>query len=90
MPNREQALRLLRAKLFELELEKQAELKEQIGGTYQAIEWGSQIRSYVFHPYNLVKDHRTSVETGNVQAVMDGNLDPFVEGFLKKEANLTI
>ncbi|MFR0078986.1 MAG: peptide chain release factor-like protein [Veillonella parvula] len=89
MQNREQALRLLRAKLFELELEKQAELKEQIGGTYQAIEWGSQIRSYVFHPYNLVKDHRTSVETGNVQAVMDGNLDPFIEGFLKKEANLS-
>lgn len=90
MQNREQALRLLRAKLFELELEKQAEIKEQIGGTYQAIEWGSQIRSYVFHPYNLVKDHRTNIETGNVQAVMDGNLDQFIEGFLKKEANLTI
>ncbi|MDU2595758.1 MAG: peptide chain release factor 2, partial [Veillonella sp.] len=90
MQNREQALRLLRAKLFELELEKQAELKEQIGGTYQAIEWGSQIRSYVFHPYNLVKDHRTGVETGNVQSVMDGNLDQFMEGFLKKEANLTV
>lgn len=90
MQNREQALRLLRAKLFELELEKQAELKEQIGGTYQAIEWGSQIRSYVFHPYNLVKDHRTGIETGNVQSVMDGNLDQFMEGFLKKEANLTI
>ena len=88
--NREQCLRLLRAKLFELELEKQAELKEQIGGTYQAIEWGSQIRSYVFHPYNLVKDHRTGVETGNVQAVMDGNIDQFMEGFLKKEANLSI
>ncbi len=57
--NREQCLKLLRAKLFELELEKQAELKEQLGGTYQAIEWGSQIRSYVFHPYNMVKDHRT-------------------------------
>ena len=82
--------KLLRAKLFELELEKQAELKEQLGGTYQAIEWGSQIRSYVFHPYNMVKDHRTSVETGNVQAVMDGNLDQFMEGFLKKEANLSI
>lgn len=88
--NREQCLKLLRAKLFELELEKQAELKEQLGGTYQAIEWGSQIRSYVFHPYNMVKDHRTNVETGNVQAVMDGNLDQFMEGFLKKEANLTI
>lgn len=88
--NREQCLKLLRAKLFELELEKKAELKEQLGGTYQAIEWGSQIRSYVFHPYNMVKDHRTSVETGNVQAVMDGNLDQFMEGFLKKEANLSI
>ena len=88
--NREQCLKLLRAKLFELELEKQAELKEQLGGTYQAIEWGSQIRSYVFHPYNMVKDHRTSVETGNVQAVMDGNLDQFMEGFLKKEANLSM
>lgn len=88
--NREQCLKLLRAKLFELELEKQAELKEQLGGTYQAIEWGSQIRSYVFHPYNMVKDHSTSVETGNVQAVMDGNLDQFMEGFLKKEANLSI
>ena len=88
--NREQCLKLLRAKLFELELEKQAELKEQLGGTYQAIEWGSQIRSYVFHPYNMVKDHRTSVENGNVQAVMDGNLDQFMEGFLKKEANLSI
>ena len=88
--NREQCLKLLRAKLFELGLEKQAELKEQLGGTYQAIEWGSQIRSYVFHPYNMVKDHRTSVETGNVQAVMDGSLDQFMEGFLKKEANLSI
>ena len=88
--NREQCLKLLRAKLFELELEKQAELKEQLGGTYQAIEWGSHIRSYVFTPYNMVKDHRTSVETGNVQAVMDGNLDQFMEGFLKKEANLSI
>lgn len=90
LQNREQALRLLRAKLFELEMEKQAALKEELGGTYQAIEWGSQIRSYVFHPYNLVKDHRTNVETGNVQAVMDGNLDQFMEGFLKKEANLTV
>lgn len=88
--NRDQALKLLRAKLFELELEKQAELKEKIGGTYQAIEWGSQIRSYVLHPYNMVKDHRTGVETGNVQAVMDGNIDQFMEGFLKKEANLNV
>lgn len=88
--NREQCLRLLRAKLFELELQKRQELKDKIGGTYQAIEWGSQIRSYVFHPYNLVKDHRTGVETGNIQSVMDGNIDAFIEGFLKKEANLKV
>ncbi len=90
LQNRETCLKLLRAKLFEIELEKQAELKAKIGGNYQAIEWGSQIRSYVFHPYNLVKDHRTSVETGNIQAVMDGNLDMFMEGYLKKEANLIV
>jgi len=85
--NREQAMRFLRAKLFELELEKREQLKENIGGQHSAIEWGSQIRSYVFHPYNLVKDHRTGVETGNVQAVMDGELDPFIEGFLKQQVN---
>ena len=50
--------------------------------TKKKIEWGSQIRSYVFHPYNMVKDHRTSVETGNVQAVMDGDIDQFIEAFL--------
>ncbi len=81
--NREQCMRLLRAKLFELEQQKQAEKKAEIGGEYQAIEWGSQIRSYVFHPYNMVKDHRTSAETGNVQAVMDGEIDMFIEAYLK-------
>lgn len=88
--NRETCLSLLRAKLFELELEKQAELKAEIGGAYKAIEWGSQIRSYVFHPYNMVKDHRTGVETGNVQAVMDGDLERFMEGYLKKEAHMIV
>lgn len=83
--NREQCMKLLRAKLFELELEKREQLKQDIGGTLSAIEWGSQIRSYVFHPYNLVKDHRTGVETANVQAVMDGALDPFIEGYLKMQ-----
>lgn len=81
--NREQCMRLLRAKLFELERQKQADKLTEIGGEYQAIEWGSQIRSYVFHPYNMVKDHRTSHETGNVQAVMDGELDGFIEAYLK-------
>ncbi len=81
--NREQCMKLLRAKLFELERQKQQDKKSEIGGDYQAIEWGSQIRSYVFHPYNLVKDHRTSREVGNVHAVMDGELEPFIEAYLK-------
>ncbi|WP_281386255.1 peptide chain release factor 2 [Megasphaera hominis] len=83
--NREMCMKYLRARLFELEQEKQAQLKAEIGGEHQAIEWGSQIRSYVFHPYTLVKDHRTNVETGNIQAVMDGNLDMFIEGFLQQQ-----
>ena len=81
--NRERCMQLLRTKLFEYEKQKQAELKSDIAGDYQAIEWGSQIRSYVFHPYNMVKDHRTGAETGNVQAVMDGNLELFVEAYLR-------
>ncbi len=81
--NKEQCLRLLRAKLYELELEKREKEKQAIDGEQQAIEWGSQIRSYVFQPYTLVKDNRTGVEIGNIQAVMDGGLDPFIEGFLK-------
>ena len=81
--NRERCMQLLRAKLFEYEKQKQAELKSDIAGDYQAIEWGSQIRSYVFHPYNMVKDHRTGAETGNVQSVMDGKLELFVEAYLR-------
>jgi peptide chain release factor 2 len=81
--NREQCMRLLRARLFELERRKRDEKIEEIGGDYQAIEWGSQIRSYVFHPYSLVKDHRTGTEVGNVQAVMDGDIDAFIEAYLK-------
>lgn len=81
--NRERCMQLLRAKLFEYEKQKQAELKSDIAGEYQAIEWGSQMRSYVFHPYNMVKDHRTGAETGNVQAVMDGDLELFVEAYLR-------
>lgn len=83
--NREMCMKYLRAKLYELEQEKQNQLKADIGGTHQAIEWGSQIRSYVFHPYNLVKDHRTGIETGNIQAVMDGNIDLFIEGYLQQQ-----
>ena len=82
--NREQCMKMLRARLFELERQKQADFKTELGGDYQAIEWGSQIRSYVFHPYNLVKDHRTNNETGNVNAVMDGELTSFIEAYLKQ------
>jgi peptide chain release factor 2 len=82
--NRAQCMKVLRAKLFVLERQKQQDLKDEIGGDYQAIEWGSQIRSYVFHPYNLVKDHRTNAETGNVQAVMDGEINLFIEAYLKQ------
>ena len=77
--NREQCLKMLRAKLFELEEEKKEKELAALEGDQQKIEWGSQIRSYVFHPYNMVKDHRTSAETGNTQAVMDGDIDMFIE-----------
>lgn len=82
--NREQCMKMLRAKLYELERQKQENIKNELGGDYQAIEWGSQIRSYVFHPYNMVKDHRTNAETGNVHAAMDGDLGMFIEAYLKQ------
>ncbi len=85
--NREQCMKMLRARLFELEQEKKEQELAALEGDQQKIEWGSQIRSYVFHPYNMVKDHRTSVETGNTQAVMDGDLDMFIEAFLRAKAN---
>ena len=85
--NREVCLRMLRAKLFELEEKKKEEERAKLEGVQQKIEWGSQIRSYVFQPYTMVKDHRTGEETGNVQAVMDGEIDPFIESFLSAKAN---
>lgn len=84
MQNKENALRVLKARLLEM---KQAEQEEQISelrGEYTKAEWGSQIRSYVLHPYQLVKDHRTDFEMGNTQAVLDGALDPFIEAYLRK------
>ena len=81
--NKEQCLRLLKAKLFELEMQKREQVKKGIEGEQQAIEWGSQIRSYVFCPYTMVKDHRTNYEVGNVTGVMDGDLDGFMESYLK-------
>ena len=83
LQNKERCLQLLRAKLFEYENAIQDQKISDLAGDYQAIEWGSQIRSYVFQPYTLVKDHRTGAETGNIQAVMDGDLDLFVESYLR-------
>lgn len=83
LQNKERCLQLLRAKLFEYEKAIQDQKISDLAGDYQAIEWGSQIRSYVFQPYALVKDHRTGAETGNIQAVMDGDLDLFVESYLR-------
>lgn len=80
--NRDKALTMLRSQLYEEELRKRQALKDEANEKKRKIEWGSQIRSYVFHPYKMVKDHRTDYETGNVQAVMDGELDDFVKAFL--------
>ena len=87
LQNREQCLKMLRAKLFEIEMEKKEAEIAKLEGDQQKIEWGSQIRSYVFCPYTMVKDHRTNEETGNVQAVMDGGLDDFIRAFLVSKSN---
>ncbi len=80
--NRETAMRMLRGKLLELQERERMEHMAQIKGEMKKIEWGSQIRSYVFQPYTMVKDHRTGVENGNIQAVMDGAIEPFINAFL--------
>lgn len=87
LQNKAQCLAMLRAKLFQLELQKKEEERAKLQGTQNKIEWGSQIRSYVFQPYTLVKDVRTGCETGNIQAVMDGDLDSFIEAYLAALAN---
>lgn len=82
LKNRENALRLLKSQLYELELRKQQEERDKIEGQKQKIEWGSQIRNYVLHPYKLVKDLRTGYETGNTQAVLDGRIEDFIKAYL--------
>lgn len=82
--NRQNAMKLLKSRLYQIELEKQKAEQEEIEKSKMKIEWGSQIRSYVFHPYNMVKDHRTDVETSDVQAVMDGEIDQFIKAYLLK------
>lgn len=83
--NREKALKMLKSKLYEEEIRKRDELKNAANSNKQKIEWGSQIRSYVFHPYKMIKDHRTDYEVGNVQPVMDGELDGFIKAYLMME-----
>lgn len=80
--NKENALRLLKSQLYELELRKRQEAEQQINASKKKIEWGSQIRSYVLQPYKLVKDNRTNFESGNVQAVLDGEISGFIKAFL--------
>ncbi|MFC1495869.1 peptide chain release factor 2 [Candidatus Margulisiibacteriota bacterium] len=84
--NRDYAMKILKAKLYELMLSQHKEKIEEIRGERKKIEWGNQIRSYVFAPYTMVKDHRTNSETGNVQKVIDGELDQFIEAMLRKNA----
>lgn len=85
--NKQTALKILKSRIYEAaQAKKQAELKQQ-DSDKKKIEWGSQIRSYVLHPYNLVKDHRTGFETGDTQKILDGGLDEFIEAFLKFSAN---
>jgi peptide chain release factor 2 len=81
--NRDNALKVLRARLYDIKIQEQEKELARLKGEYQKAEWGSQIRSYVLHPYQLVKDHRTEYEVGNAQSVLNGNIDGFIEAFLK-------
>lgn len=83
--NRELAMQMLRSRLYEEELRKRQAVKDAANSKKKKIEWGSQIRSYVFHPYKMIKDHRTDFEVGNVQPVMDGELDGFIKAYLMSE-----
>lgn len=84
--NREVAMKVLKSRLYELELEKQKKAHDVLAGEKKEISWGSQIRSYVLHPYRMIKDHRTSFEMGNVDAVLDGELDGYIRAFLTYSA----
>ncbi len=83
LQNREQAMKLLRSKLLQQKLEEQAEAKRKLRGEFKSAEWGNQIRSYVLHPYTMVKDHRTDTETSDTAKVLDGSLDMFIESTLR-------
>ena len=81
--NRESALKVLRSRLFEIQQQERSEEVSELKGEFKKVEWGSQILSYVLHPYQMVKDHRSDYETGNTQAVLDGHIDAFIEAYLK-------
>lgn len=83
--NRETAMKMLKSKLLDLKEKEQKDKIEDLKGEQREIAWGSQIRSYVFCPYTLVKDHRTNYEVGNVEAVMNGEIDGFIESYLRKK-----
>ena len=84
MKNKEKAMQMLKSRLYEMELQKKYEKINEIESNKKKIEWGSQIRNYVLHPYKLVKDTRTGHETGNAQAVLDGDIDGFLKAYLMK------
>lgn len=84
MLNKEYAMKVLRAKLYQVKLEEERKKWDSISGEKLEISWGSQIRTYTFHPYNMVKDHRTNFETGNTQSVMDGEIEEFIKSYLHK------
>jgi peptide chain release factor 2 len=86
--NRENAMRVLRGRLLEIKVAEQERQLAELRGEYQKAEWGSQIRSYVLHPYQMVKDHRTDYETGNTSAVLDGELDGFIEAYLRSQVGV--
>lgn len=86
--NREQAMKMMKAKLYQLKIEEQQQELAEIRGEQKDIGWGSQIRSYVFHPYSMVKDHRTNHEIGNTSSVMDGDLDTFIDAYLRSSLAL--
>lgn len=86
--NRERAMKVLKAKLYQLKLEQQQQELDALRGEHKEIGWGSQIRSYVFHPYSMVKDHRTNLETGNVQSVMDGDIESFILEYLRSQISI--
>lgn len=88
--NRELAMKMLKSRLYEEELRRREEAKNATNAGKKKIEWGSQIRSYVFHPYKMIKDHRTDFEVGNVQPVMDGELDGFIKAYLMMEKEETV